>query len=267
MQTLLITNDDGIFAPGIAALVEAFSPCYNVVVAAPKVEQSGKGHSFTYQTGLTYKKSTLFKSTFGVDEAYEIDGTPADCVKLALSHILKELPDYVISGINCGENLGIASFYSGTAAAAREAAFWRLPAVAFSTNYDSCQHMVEYGATALSLFEQLKNSNQLEPASHSFLNINFPACQPSKALGVKVCRQSMAYYSDKYRVKKDTTGKEGLFVDGAMREIEEDLTFDIAACKAGYITVTPLSIDSTKSDSLASLKTVEQTLPVKGAAQ
>jgi len=266
VQRVLITNDDGIFAPGIAALVAAFSQHYAVVVAAPKIEQSGKGHSFTYKTGLTYTQSLLFEE-YGVSEAYEIDGTPADCVKLALSHILDELPDFVISGINCGENLGIASFYSGTAAAAREAAFWRLPAVAFSTDYQSCKYLAQYGDEALELFELLKENNQLQPASYSFMNINFPACSPQEAKGIKVCRQSMAYYSDNYRKEITPQGEEQLFVDGAMREIESDLSYDIAACKAGYITLTPLSIDSTKSDALASLTTLTQMRPIKGDAQ
>ena len=267
MQTVLITNDDGIFAPGIAALVDAFSEHYTVIVAAPKVEQSGKGHSFTYQTGLTFEESTLFEEQHPSVKAYEITGAPADCVKLALSHILATLPDFIISGINCGENLGIASFYSGTAAAAREGAFWRIPSLAFSTSYDSCIHMSGYAVEALAIFNHLLEHDQLQRATYSFYNINFPACKPSKAKGLKVCRQSLAYYCDKYRQEIDPTGKEHLFIDGAMREIEDDLLYDIAACRAGYITLTPLSIDSTKTDALASLTTLTTMRPIKGDTQ
>lgn len=263
METVLITNDDGITALGIRELVRAFATKYHVVVSAPTVEQSGKGHSFTYRTGLTYDMSDAYPGI----EAYAVHGTPADCVKVAMSHILKEEPHYVVAGINCGENLGVATYYSGTAAAAREGAFWRLPSVAFSTSYQSCEHMADYADIALSLFEEMKKEKLLTRASHSFYNINFPRCKPSEIKGQKVCRQSMAYYNDQYTLKTDTNGKEELFVDGGMREVEEDLLYDIAACRAGFVAITPITIDATESSKLSTLTCLENVRLAKGDAQ
>lgn len=263
METVLITNDDGITAPGIRELVRAFSTKYKVIVSAPSVEQSGKGHSFTYREGLTFDKSDAYPGI----EAYMIHGTPADCVKVALSHILDEMPDYVIAGVNGGENLGVATYYSGTAVAAREGAFWRLPSVAFSTSYQSLDYMAEYADMALLLFEEMKEQKLLRKASHNFYNVNFPGCSPEEVVGHKICRQSMAYYNDLYTIKKDKDGNTELFVDGGMREVEEDLEYDIAACRAGYVAITPISIDATESKTLSQLKSLETVRFNKGDAQ
>ncbi len=129
---VLIANDDGYDAIGLIALATVFAREYDVTVVAPLEEQSGKSHSFTYREGVTYRSIEF--PVEGVT-AYAVAGTPADCVKVAVGHILPKMPDYVISGINCGHNSGIAVFYSGTIAAAREGAFWSLPALGYSPSF------------------------------------------------------------------------------------------------------------------------------------
>ena len=251
-KRVLLTNDDGISAIGMRTLVEQFSKDYDITVVAPKTEQSGKGHSFTYKTGLSYKEVDIYDVP-----SYEVDGTPADCVKIAYSHILPELPDFLISGINDGENLGIAGFYSGTVAAARESAFWHIPAVALSVGYDSAEFLDEYGKVALNMIKKLDDNGELKSPKRHFININFPRLSPSNIEGVKVVKQSLAYYNDSYTVKLDDTGNEKLFVNGAMVEIENSLDFDVFACQNGYITVTPHGIDTTDSNQLRALNFFE----------
>lgn len=244
---VVITNDDGIHADGLLALVEIFSNEYEVTVVAPLVEQSGKGHSFTYKTGVTCQEVTID----GV-KAYAINGTPADCIKVAFSHILSELPDFVISGINFGENLGIANFYSGTVGAAREALFWHIPSIAFSTCYDREDDINNYAKEALRITQSLEEQNLLRKDLKHYYNVNFPTGTVSNAKGIKICRQSMAYYNDKYTVE-EIDGEEVLFVNGNVVEVEDSQEFDIAALRAGYITVTPLLIDATAYDVMDSL--------------
>ncbi len=253
-KRILLTNDDGYSAVGILSLARAFSKEYDVTIVAPKEEQSGKGHSFTYLEGITYRE--VIDAKF---PTYWVDGTPSDCVKVAFSYLLDELPHYVLSGINSGENLGIASFYSGTVAAAREAAFWKVPALAFSLNYKTCDdYMEEYGEKALELFQKLEAEKLLEAPLRHFYNVNFPDAAPDEVLGVKVTEQSLAYYNDRYTVKIDVDGSEKLFVNGKMVDVERDEKFDIFASYRRYITISPLSIDTTRRDLLETLKFLEK---------
>jgi len=252
-KTVLISNDDGYFADGIEALISVFREKYHVVVVAPETEQSGKSHSFTFRSPLNYKK---IERSDGV-ECFSVDGSPSDCVKVALAHLLPQKPDFVISGINAGENIGIATFYSGTCAVAREAGFWRIPAVSFSLHSQQKDGVREYGKLALEVFENLLEKGFLDKAGKTIYNVNFPDKPINEIKGMKVVRQSLAYYKDTYIIEDGAaSGKIRLRAnDEGMAETETDHeTFDIAASFAGYSTITPILLDATDEEMLKNLR-------------
>lgn len=255
-EHILISNDDGITAAGIVALANLFAKEYRVTVVAPRNEQSGKSHSFTYKEGVKYSKES-----FPVDgvEAYAVEGTPSDCVKVALAYILDEKPDFVVSGINSGYNSGIAVFYSGTIGAAREGAFWRLPAVAFSTTHEvtTLDGMMPFAEYSLKIFNYLKDNNHLQKRMKHFYSVNFPLENINDCKGVVVARQSLAYYNDEYNQVGEDKGHLMMSFDGEMTEVEEDTEFDVHANREKYITITPLSIDSTADDEIEKIKDIE----------
>ena len=251
--TILISNDDGYFAQGIEALISAFCKNYNVIVVAPKTEQSGKGHSFTYQTPINYEK---INREDGV-EMYSVSGAPADCVKVALAHLLDKKPDYVISGINAGENVGIASFYSGTCAVAREAGFWRVPSVAFSVSSGQSPNILSYGKLCLDVFEKLRAGGFLNEAGKTIYNVNFPNTTIDEIKGVKIVRQSLAYYKDSYIMEDENDhGKIKLRAnEDGMALIEPDVNnFDVVANLSGFTTITPVLLDATDERVLLELR-------------
>jgi len=251
--TMLISNDDGYFASGIETLICAFKEKYDVTVVAPETEQSGKSHSFTFSSPLNYRK---IEREDGVP-CFSVDGSPSDCVKVAFAHLLPQKPDFVISGINAGENIGIANFYSGTCAAAREAGFWRVPAVAFSLHSYQRENMAKYGNLSLEVFEKLRETGFLDKAGKTIYNVNFPHTPINEIKGMKIVRQSLAYYKDTYVIEDgETSGKIRLRAneDGmAEREADSD-TFDIAANFAGYSTITPILLDGTDERVLEELR-------------
>lgn len=266
-KTVLITNDDGIGTRGLEALIAAFRQCYTVWIIAPSQEQSGKSHSFTYLADLGYRQHERDDGLL----CYSVDGTPADCVMVAFSHLLPYYPDYVISGINKGDNLGVATFYSGTVAAAREAGFRRIPSCAFSVNYKSGEWVEEYAPLALEIFQRMERETFFDNWQSYFYNVNFPAGVVADISGLRVVRQSMAFYNDTYVSQTNTAGESVLTfaAEGSMDEIETDAhCFDIAASRAGYITVTPILLDATADQALASMKKIENMrFDDKGAAQ
>jgi len=253
---ILIANDDGIDAVGIIALATVFARDYRVTVVAPLEEQSGKSHSFTFHEGVQFK--AVHFPVEGID-AYAVSGTPADCVKVAVGHILPEMPDYVISGINCGFNSGIAVFYSGTVAAAREGAFWRLPAVAFSTSYESTtlESMLRYAEESLLIFDKLREDGHLVKRMDHFYSVNFPGVPVDQCKGIKVASQSLSYYNDHYVEQGNNDGTISLTFTGELIEVEEGTDHDVPANVDNHISLTPLSIDSTAWSEMEKLKNFE----------
>ena len=252
-RKILISNDDGYFADGIEALICAFREKYDVFVVAPEAEQSGKSHSFTFRSPLNYKK---IERKDGVP-CFSVDGAPSDCVKVAFAHLLQQKPDYVISGINAGENIGIATFYSGTCAVAREAGFWRVPSVSFSLHSRQKENMSQYGKMAFEVFEKLRENGFLDKAGKTIYNVNFPDTPINNIKGIKFVRQSLAYYKDTYVIEEgEDGGKIRLRAnDEGMAETETDHeTFDIAANFAGYSTITPILLDATDEKMLDVLR-------------
>jgi 5'-nucleotidase len=261
-QSVLLTNDDGFNSKGIRLLYETLNKKFNVVIVAPDSEKSGVGHSFTYKQPLFYN---TIKNSFA-EEIYSVSGSPADCVKFAVSYLLPIPPDIVVSGLNIGENSGISSHYSGTVAAAREGAFWKIKSFAFSICEDANENINFYINLIPGIINELLTVESFY-SNHFFFNINFPSCHPDLLKGIKITKQSLAFFNDKYlKVNIDDKNiiKEGFVIYGNKINIEKDDNFDSCALKNNWITITPLSYDSTVHNEIPFLKSIETRFNSRG---
>ena len=242
---ILISNDDGITAPGIATLVRIMRRIGEVVVVAPNSPQSGMGHAITIGTSLRLDASTIFEGI----EAYECSGTPADCVKLAKHHVLKDRrPDLVVSGINHGSNSSISVLYSGTMSAAIEGAIEGLPSVGFSlcdysptADFSHCLEHVK--KIALQVLESGLPENLA-------LNVNIPAKSQGEIKGIRICRQARAKYTEKFDKRKDPYGRSYFWMDGDFVDLDKGEDTDIWALANGYVSVVPCGFDLTAHHAL-----------------
>jgi 5'-nucleotidase len=208
-MNILVTNDDGIEAANLYALAEAAMECANVRVVAPKCEQSGVGHSFSFYRSLYYAPAKNFPC-----EAFWVNGTPADCMKFALRHIYKDFNfELVISGVNNGDNAGVASFYSGTVGAAREAALWNIPAIAVSLQKQS-EEALKYALKWVQ--ETLKASLFKDMPKQTLWNFNVPPCsKENPCKGVRVSTTSTSMFNDYYveaEKSKNYLGEETVYL-------------------------------------------------------
>jgi len=208
-MNILVTNDDGIEAANLHALAKAAMECANVRVVAPKQEQSGVGHSFSFYRSLHYAPAENFPC-----EAFWVDGTPADCMKFALKHIYKDLNfDLVISGVNNGDNAGVASFYSGTVGAAREAALWKVPSIAVSLQKQS-DDALDYALKWVQ--KTLREGLFKDMPKQTLWNFNVPHCsKENPCKGVKVSTTSTSMFNDYYveaEKSKNYLGKETAYL-------------------------------------------------------
>ncbi len=234
---ILVTNDDGIYSPGIAALAKIASRFGEVKIVAPDVEQSSMGHAITASRPLSYKKSPI---SFDGIEAYRVNGTPADCV--ALGQHLWDKPDVVLSGINMGPNLGNAMWHSGTLAAAKQAVLFGIKGIALSTpagdvepDFDLLDPFVEKA------LEVLFDSPHL-----NLINVNFP----SNPQGVRWTRQSVRLYDNKIVPALDPMGRKHYWFTVIPLEASEIGT-DRWAMENNFVSITPLRLDLTNEEELA----------------
>ncbi|MDR2202600.1 MAG: 5'/3'-nucleotidase SurE [Clostridiales bacterium] len=243
---ILFVNDDGIDAPGIRILADAFCKGNDVYMAAPDSERSAFSHSLTVRGELT-----CVRVRGRAYEALAVSGTPADCVKFALLHWLKnEPPDIVISGINNGPNLGSDIMYSGTVAAACEAAYLGVPSVAVSLSYWGADD-AKYKEAAVFLRENLPRFSAAKIPQGTVLNINYPAHAPYK--GVKITKAGITLYSDRFTVVGDLSSfrLEGM----PIAHDKNDSDCDVEWSKRGYATVTPIHLDRNDYATLQRLRT------------
>jgi 5'-nucleotidase len=242
---ILISNDDGIDAPGIHALAAAASEFGDIIIAAPDSAQSGAGHGITVHHPLTVRDYDFRLPTGKAVEAYSIDGRPADCVRLAIKALLTEPVDLVLSGINRGANDGICVFYSGTVAAAAEARILGVPAMAFSAKVAHGQ--VDYVQAQAWCRTVLAEVLATPISPEMFLNVNFPnLCRPEWPLGVTWARQSRAELLDHYEALQTNAAGERVFQLGGDYALGEDgADSDSIHLAHGYVTITPLRIDMT----------------------
>ncbi len=236
---ILLTNDDGIYAPGIYALYLELKKIGKVTVVAPDSEKSAVGHGITLSHPIFYRKCNRKGSFFG----YGVKGTPADCVKFAVSVLLKNnRPDVVISGINLGPNDGCSVFYSGTVAGAREGALIGIPSMAVSldTFRDPC---FVYAAKCTTKLIKFLMKNNVPKGT--FLNVNVPNKKFSQIKGIKMTRQCMTPIHGTFRKRTDPSLREYYWMTAKTPVKRKDMSFDTYALNAGYVTVTPIASDST----------------------
>lgn len=230
-MNILITNDDGIYSPGIAALAQTALKFGKVCVVAPDVEQSSMGHAITHSRPLTYKKSPI---TFEGIEAFRVNGTPADCVALGL-HMYPDT-DVVLSGINMGPNLGNSMWHSGTLAAAKQAVLLGVKGIALSTpvgktepDFDTLKPYVEECLAML-----------LDTDEIALYNVNFP----KKPTGVKWTRQSVSLYDGTVIPGEDPMGRKNFWI--SVRSLDQaEENSDRWAMEHDYVSITPLRLDLT----------------------
>ena len=235
---ILISNDDGIDAPGIYALVQEMKKIGNVTVAAPDKQQSAVGHAITMNYPLRVKEFKKNGKFFG----YAVQGTPADCVKLAVRAILKQEPDLVISGVNHGSNTAISIIYSGTVSAATEGTILGIPSIAVSlTTYGPVDF--RYAAQFTRKLAMLVRRHGLPPGT--LLNVNIPPLKEKYIKGVLVTRQGKAVWNDTFDHRRDPNNREYYWLTGGLEDIDKDLDFDEAAVRNNYISVTPIHYDLT----------------------
>lgn len=236
---ILITNDDGVTAPGIRSLVEAVKDLGKIVVVAPDKPQSGMGHAITIGFPLRLQKVHLMDDV----EAWQCSGTPVDCVKLAVDKILHRKPDLCLSGINHGANHSINVIYSGTMSAAIEASIESIPSVGFSLlNYSMEADFSGAKKYARLIVEQLLKRKQ---DKHLCLNVNFPSIDDSLIKGVKVCRQAYAKYVEDFSERKDPSGKNYYWLTGEFKNFDKGKDTDVWALEHNFVSVVPVQFDLT----------------------
>jgi 5'-nucleotidase len=236
---ILITNDDGITAPGIKNLVEAVKDLGHIVIVAPDKPQSGMGHAITIGSPLRLHAVNEFEGI----EAYQCTGTPVDCVKLAVDKILHRKPDICLSGINHGANHSINVIYSGTMSAAVEAAIESIPSVGFSL----LDYSIEADFTGARKYARLIVEEILRttPDKHQVLNVNFPAVDVSLIKGVKVCRQAYAKYEEDFMERNDPHGRKYFWLTGEFVNMDKGKDTDVWALEHNYVSVVPVQFDMT----------------------
>ena len=247
---ILITNDDGVTAPGLRTLIEVMATIGDIIVVAPDKPQSAMGHAITINNTLYLNK--ISKDSDTITE-YSCSGTPVDCVKIAVNEILKQKPDLCVSGINHGTNSSINVIYSGTMSAAVEAGIEGIQAIGFS--------LLDYDWNAD--FSQIKNhvktialevlKNQLPKGV--VLNVNFPKLKEKEIKGIKICRQANAKYAQKFDKRQTPQGKDYYWLAGEFVNEDKGEDTDEWALENGYISVVPVQIDLTAHHSMQQFNT------------
>lgn len=245
---ILVTNDDGVTAPGIRALIEIAKEFGNVYVVAPDSPQSGMGHAVTIN-------STLFCDEIEVDgdiKEYACSGTPVDCVKLAVSQILPRKPDLCISGINHGSNSSVNVIYSGTMSAAVEAGIEGIPAIGFSL----CDFSYNADFKSSEKFIRIIISQVLEHKLPKgvVLNVNIPKLKETEIKGIKVCRQADAKWEEKFDKREDPRGRTYYWMSGEFKNLDKGEDTDERALEEGYVSVVPVRYDLTAHHFLTDLR-------------
>jgi 5'-nucleotidase len=237
---ILVTNDDGITAPGIHSLVNAVKDLGDVIVVAPDKPQSGMGHAITIGVPLRLNK---VKDFFEGAEAWQTNGTPVDCVKLAVDKILHRKPDICLSGINHGANHSINVIYSGTMSAAMEASIESIPSIGFSL----LDYSIEADFTAAEFYAHTIVESLLKTKleKHFLLNVNIPAVPLDLMKGIKVCKQAYAKYDEDFDERLDPHGRKYYWLTGEFKNFDTGEDTDVWALEHNYVSVVPVQFDLT----------------------
>ncbi len=258
MQVLLI-NDDGIYAPGLAAMQRELCELGEVCVVAPATEQSGVGHSITYLTPLIVKEVWEGNRRWG----WAVEGSPADCVRIAISELCPRRPDLVVSGVNSGLNAGINVLYSGTVAAAIEGAFFGVTSVAVSLEFDEHARFDKAAGIARAIIEQILEQRQIGPQLY---NVNIPTAALTGNAAVRTVPMDVAHYGERFERRVDPWGRPYYWATGEPPPRLGQQETDLTALKRGFITVTPLDYNMTKRAVLADMQGWDFRLEAIGTA-
>ena len=247
---ILLSNDDGVHAPGLRILYEELKKLGQVKVVAPLEEMSTTGHSLTISRPL--RLIEMGKDFFGVS------GSPADCVYVGMKQVLKAAPDIVVSGINRGANLGQDVYYSGTVSAAREGCILGLPAFAVSLDVDfkgrKAESKLHYETAAKSAVKIIQDFYKRGLPKYTLLNINVPDLPMNKIKGIRPARQGFRHYSSAVLRRTDHRGKDYYWVGGQYSGFVKEPDTDCAAVDEGFISLTPLKLDVTDMAYLEEMK-------------
>jgi len=239
LPTILITNDDGVTAPGIRNLVEAVKDLGKIVVVAPDKPQSGMGHAITIGQPLRLHAVPFMDDI----EAYGCSGTPVDCVKLAVDKILHRKPDICLSGINHGANHSINVIYSGTMSAAVEAAIESIPSIGFSLLDYSLEADFAPARKYVRMLTEKMLSMPMD--KHMILNVNIPSIADELIKGVKLCRQAYAKYDEDFIERNDPHNRKYYWLTGEFKNMDKGKDTDVWALENNYISVVPVQFDLT----------------------
>jgi 5'-nucleotidase len=241
---ILLTNDDGIYAPGLAAIEREMKQLGEVVVVAPATEQSGVGHMITYLTPLTAKEVFPPGSRKGDKRrGWAVEGSPADCVKIGVHQFCPRPPDLIISGINCGLNAGINVLYSGTVAAAIEGAFFGITSVAVSLEFDEHAPYDKAAALARKIIEQILAQKRPEPQLY---NMNIPTAALDGPAEVCVVPMNVTRYGDRFEKRQDPWGRDYYWLNGGPPTATPDHETDLSTLSKGKVSLTPLDYNLTR---------------------
>ena len=235
---ILLSNDDGYFAPGLASLAEALSPRAEITVVAPAADHTGASNSLTLDRPVTVRRAPngfLF-----------VNGTPTDCVHLAVTGLLDHLPDLVISGINLGANMGDDTIYSGTVAAATEGYLLGIPSIAISLATKTAAHFETAAAVALELFDR----HERQSLGARLLNVNVPDVPRAMLKGYRIARLGRRHKAENVVATKSPRGETVYWVGAAGAAADAGEGTDFHAVEHGYASVTPLQIDLTNHDEM-----------------
>lgn len=250
---ILVSNDDGVFAPGIKALANAMTEIGDCIVVAPSEEQSGVSHAITIRHPVR-AHAVPFEVDAGPVEAYSVSGTPVDCVKLAIDQLLPRMPDLVVSGINQGPNAAINTIYSGTVSAALEGAILGVNSIAFSLNAWS-QGDFNAGKVYIQRIVRAVLGHKLPDGV--LLNVNIPDLPAEELKGIAVTRQAESRWQESFVERMDPMNKPYYWIAGEFVDLDEGEDTDLAALRKGLISVTPIRPDLTAHDLIGELKTMD----------
>ena len=247
---ILLTNDDGIYAPGIRALYPQLKRLGEVLVVAPATEQSAVGHSVTLTSPLIAQEVLDDEQKL---MGWAVEGRPADCVKLALRELLPWKPDLLVSGLNAGSNAGINVLYSGTVAAAIEGAFFRITSIACSLEYRKLRPL-DFAKGAAYAREVVEQIVERRPATGSLFNVNIPSLDRGPVRGVRVMPQNLAPYIEAFDRRTDPRGRVYFWTTPDFSCPDPHPDTDVFALAENYITVTPLQFNLTDTPALATMR-------------
>ncbi|MGI6144377.1 MAG: 5'/3'-nucleotidase SurE [Clostridia bacterium] len=238
---ILVTNDDGIRSPGVQVLAQKMLELGDVVLAAPLEEKSAIGHGITIRDPIRVRKIKVD----GVEQAWGINGTPADCVKLGLAELMDHKCDLVISGINCGPNMGTDVLYSGTVSAAIEGVILGIPSLAVSLASWDSEDYTDAAEIVNRLVKYLLE-NKLTLPRGTLLNVNIPAVKKEEILGYKVTILGERQYENRFEKRLDPRGNPYYWSVGKLLPFtEETLDYDVVAVEKNYVSITPIQFDLT----------------------